>query len=100
MSQSRHDLLVALANLALDELSDEEIVELSPVDYGPEVTEDHLNYMWDQLYTNYDKMDDMELLEFWNKITAAKDAEIMARWMAGESDEEPNVIPNPSRTLH
>lgn len=97
---ARHELLVALANLALDQLSDEDIIGMCPEDYGDEVTEDHLNYLWDKLYTQYDGMDDFELYSLWERVKEATDREIMQRWMDGESDEEPVVIPSPGRTLH
>ena len=97
---SRHDLIVTLANLSLDEMTDEEIVRMCPTDYGGEVTEDHLNYLWDMLYTDYERMSDDELYSLWERVKEAKDREIMQRWMDGESDEEPNIVSNPSRTLH
>lgn len=100
MRPERHDMLVTLANTALDQLEDSEIIELCPSDYGGEVTEDHLNYLWDKFYTDYNNMDDEELYRFWDRIQEASARELLTKWMEGESDEEPIVVPNPSRTLH
>jgi hypothetical protein len=100
MSLARHDLLATLASLAMEQLTDEEIMKMCPSDYGDELSEDHMNYVWDKLYTDYDRMDDAELYDFWEQVQEAIGRETMARWMDGESDEEPTINSSPSRTLH
>lgn len=98
--QGRHDIIVTLANLSMDAMTEEEIIRLCPADYGSEVTDDHLNYIWDVIYTEYDEMGDDELHQLVQRIEDERRRGIMSRWMEGESDEEPITIPNPGRTLH
>lgn len=56
-----HSMMVAMANYRLDEMTDAEIIALCPKDYGIEVTEDHLNLVWDRLYTELERLDDFEI---------------------------------------
>lgn len=60
-----HTMRVAMANYRLDEMTDAEIMALCPRDYGDTVTEDHLNLVWDRLYTELENLDDMELLNMY-----------------------------------
>jgi hypothetical protein len=60
-----HTMMVAMANFRLDEMTDAEIVALCPKDYGDAVTDDHLNLVWDKLYTELERLDDIELLNMY-----------------------------------
>lgn len=60
-----HTMCVAMANYRLDEMTDSEILALCPKDYGDTVTEDHLNLVWDRLYTELERLDDLELLNMY-----------------------------------
>ena len=65
MTGDFHTMRVAMANYRLDEMTDAEITALCPKDYGDEVTEDHLNLVWDMLYTELERLDDFEILNMY-----------------------------------
>ena len=95
---NRNELILSLTNMAMDQLTDPEVVEMCPLDYGAELSEDHLNFVWDRIYDAYEGRDDMELLELWQQITEREGADILARWMSGESDTlptQPSIEPKP-----
>ena len=100
MSFDRHTVLIAMANLALDQLDDEDIIKMCPVDYGDEVTDDHLNYLWDKFYTDYDRLDDMGLYDLFLQVERAVLGQQMDEYLSGESDREPSVMNDPSKVLH
>ena len=60
-----HGMMVAMANFRLDEMTDEEVLALCPKDYGETVTDDHLNLVWDKLYTELEKLDEMEIINMY-----------------------------------
>lgn len=49
LSKDDQNLVMRLADQVLDRLSPLDIVSVSPMDYGSEVTEDHKNYTWSAL---------------------------------------------------
>lgn len=100
MSFDRHTVLIAMANLALDQLDDEDIIRLCPSDYGDEVTDDHLNYLWDKFYTDYDRLDDIGLYELFLQVERASLGQQLDEYLSGESDREPVTMMDPKRTLH
>lgn len=57
----RHRLCCQLADKALNSFSEKQIIELCPQDYGASVTDDHRNFIWNNLYDEYNSLDDGEL---------------------------------------
>lgn len=100
MAFDRHTILVALTNMAVDQLSDKEIIQMCPGDYGSEVSEDHLNFLWDKLYTDYNRLDDIGLYELFLQVERALLGQELDAYLSGESDTEPAEMVDPERTLH
>ena len=77
-----HTMKVAIADYRLEDMTDEQIINVCPLDYGTEITDDHLNLVWDRLYTELDNLDEIELLTLYEHYLALvrEDAE-------GEEDE-------------
>lgn len=100
MAFDRHPILVALTNMAMDQLSDAEIIKMCPEDYGSEISEDHLNYLWDKLYTDYDRLDDIGLYELFLQVERAILGQELDEYLSGASDHEPTEMLDPERTLH
>lgn len=63
VSARRHEACCILANKRLTELPEATIVSFCPDDYGPTVTDAHLQYLWDRLYEDFAGLSEEELWE-------------------------------------
>lgn len=60
-SQRKH-IICRLSDGTLKRLSDEQIVDMCPLDYGSSVTDDHRLYIWNSAYDEFEKLSDTDLL--------------------------------------
>lgn len=58
----RHSIICKCAEYCLKKLTDKQIVDSCPLDYGAIVTDDHRSLIWDRLYDEFDMMGDDELI--------------------------------------
>jgi len=81
----------SLADKHMDELMDEEIVEASPKHYGPVITDDHRNYMWNALVDYYLELEIHELTELYMRHVINREAIIKVHTF-GELEPELQAV--------
>lgn len=57
----RHEYCVKLADLYLSRMSPLQIIQYCPPYYGPDVSDAHKEYLWDQFYEESNQLDDYTL---------------------------------------
>lgn len=50
LSPTKHSLVASICKLVEQKLSTKDILDLTPIHYGNEITYDHLNYLFDRTY--------------------------------------------------
>lgn len=68
IKQLRERWAFMLADKALLNMSNKDIIARCPVDYGTEVTDDHRNHVWDMLSDMYLSCEDDELFDMYDRF--------------------------------
>jgi len=94
IKQLRERWAFMLADKALLNMSNKDIVARCPVDYGTEVTDDHRSYIWDMLADMYLECEDDELFEMYDRfIQKGKPMGVLAKDVMEEiADEMAEII--------
>lgn len=79
LKQLKEKWAFMLADKALLSMTSKQIVTACPIDYGPEVTDDHRSFIWDKLVDLYLDSDEAELFDMYDKfIQKGEDMVVMA----------------------
>jgi hypothetical protein len=66
-------LCYELANAALASLTDKEILERCPHDYGAEPTVEHREYLWGQFFQHAEALDPLDLWDAYHRFVINKE---------------------------
>jgi len=90
MKVTHEQKVFALANLFLSVMPDRHILRWSPEDYGPEVTDDHRTYCWNEIVDVYKMFPEQEIADLYEKhVTLGED---MSEDVAIELDLEEKLL--------
>lgn len=68
-----HEVLVALADDALESTPDSLIIAFAPESYGPQITEAHRLYYWDYCYEWYASLERADVESFYGEYLEFRD---------------------------
>jgi hypothetical protein len=89
--EQRHSICCKLADAVLSKMSTSQILAYCPQYYGPDVTDNHRSYIWDQCYDEYDALDDYTLMRRYEAVMHP-DGQIEASFRSGKYQGDPNKL--------
>lgn len=84
----RHTMISSLASHHLNQMDNEQILRECPLDYGAEITPDHLNFVWDSLYTEFEELETLDLAYLFEQLVEERRNKEIEFEMFSDTEEE------------